>query len=293
MPNLQLIPALAKTLLAIAWADGELHPEEEATLKEVVGLLPSMTATEWAIIELYLIRPVTAAERDDLVRNLVLQIRSAEDKRLVLEAIEAMAAADGITQPAEEALAEHVRSIVGRLDTSPVGRLGRMLGGAVRPTPQRETGLELWRANPVLYLVADPGAAPDQPRTTAALAAGIMGQVARLTPADPERLRPVLVAALRNDWTADDLAEPMADAALALRRRNVDYHRIGRELAQRSTAQQRAALLDTLFAIANAADRVAPDEIDEIRIIAERLNLARPDFIAAKLKVPAAERGGL
>ena len=50
---------------------------------------------------------------------------------------------------------------------------------------------------------------------------------------------------------------------------------------------------DTLFAIANVADNVAPDEIDEIRIIADRLNLTRAQFVAAKLKVPSAQRGGL
>jgi uncharacterized tellurite resistance protein B-like protein len=73
----------------------------------------------------------------------------------------------------------------------------------------------------------------------------------------------------------------------------VDYHRISRELTPRSSEAQRTALLDTLFTIANAADQVAPGEIDEIRVIAERLNLTRQQFIAAKLKIPAADRGGL
>lgn len=294
MPNTQLIPALAKMLLAIAWADDELHPEEEATLKEVVGLLPSMNAQEWALIELYLVQPVGAAEREELLQNLVRQVRSAEDKRISLEAVAAMQAADGTTHPAEEALAQRVVSVVGALDTSPIGQLGRMIGGATRSAPRREAGLQLWRANPVLHLLQASGAAgTDEPLAVAALAAGIMAQVVRFTPRQPERTRPLIVAALSADWAAGPAAERMADAALALGGRNVDFHRIGRELSRRSTDEQRVALLDTLFAIANVADNVAPDEIDEIRIIADRLNLTRAQFVAAKLKVPSAQRGGL
>jgi uncharacterized tellurite resistance protein B-like protein len=154
----------------------------------------------------------------------------------------------------------------------------------------------------VLYLVQMrapdliPGGARSQVEV-AALAGGIMAQVARLSgpsSAGAAVERPIILRALQDDWqAAPALAETLADAALDITRRNVDYHRISRELTPRSSEAQRTALLDTLFAIANAADQVAPGEIDEIRVIAERLNLTRQQFIAAKLKIPAADRGGL
>lgn len=99
MANTALIPELAKLLLAIAWADGTLHPEEEQTVKEVVGLLPSPTAGEWAAIELYLLTPVTPTERAQLVHNVQTLIRSRNDKRIALDATDAMAQADGGADP--------------------------------------------------------------------------------------------------------------------------------------------------------------------------------------------------
>ncbi len=295
MANVALIPALAKTLLAIAWADGELHPEEEATLKEVLGLLPSMTALDWAVIELYIVAPIETKEREELVQYLVQHIRSSADKTIALEAVDAMMAADGAIQPAEEAFARSVREVIAATDVSALGLLRRVVGGTMRAVPRRQTALEVWRVNPVLYLLQTQlqSDVVDQHVATTALAAGIMGQVVRLTPAGTETLRPVLVDALRNDWDAGALAEQLADAALALTHRNIDYHRIARELVARAGEAERVRLLDTLFAIANAADNVAPDEIDEIRVIAERLNLTRAQFIRAKLKIPGVERGGL
>ena len=65
--------------------------------------------------------------------------------------------------------------------------------------------------------------------------------------------------------------------------------RVGVEV--RSSDDEKVGRVEEI--IANAADNVAPNEIDEIRIIAERLQLTRQQFIAAKLKIPAAERGGL
>lgn len=295
MPNVALVPALAKTLLAIAWADGELHPEEEATLKEVVGLLPGLSAGEWALIELYLIAPIGAQERAELQQLLLTHIRSAADKALALEAVDNMLRADGLVNPAEEAVAHSVRDAIAVVDVSPLGLLRRVVGSVVRSTPQRERGLELWRANPVYYLVRAQGTAVDDPQIElAALAAGIMAQVARISSATAAAEHPVLARALAEDWNmSPPLAAQLADAALSLTRRNVDYHRISRELVRVAPEPLRVALLDTLFAIANAADRVSPGEIDEIRVIAERLNLTRQQFIAAKLKIPAADRGGL
>ncbi len=293
MANNALIPELAKLLLAIAWADGSLHPEEEQTLKEVIGLLPMLTAAEWAAIELYLLTPITADERAQLLSNVQALMRSPNDKQIALQAIDAMVQADG-TMPADEAaVAQSVRDALASVDVSVLGLL-RSIVARTTPT-QRERLLPLWQTNPVLYLVRAKGVtAGDDPMEVAALAAAIMAQVVRVTPATAEQERPVLVEALATDWGRSPAeAEQLADAALELLTRSVDFQRIARELARRSTEAQRAALLDTLFTVANAADNVSPREIDEIRVITDRLNLVQHQFIAAKRKIPAAERGGL
>ena len=293
MANNALIPELAKLLLAIAWADGTLHPEEEQTLKEVIGLLPALTAAEWATIELYLLAPITPPERAQLLANVQALMRSSNDKQIALASIDAMVQADGNMPPDEAAVAQTVRDALASVDVSVLGLLRSVV--ARTTLVPRERLLPLWQTNPVLYLVRAKGArATHEGLDVAALAAAIMAQVVRVTPATAEQERPVLAYALATDWGRSPMeAEQLADAALELLLRNVDFHRIARELARRSTEAQRVALLDTLFAIANAADNVSPREIDEIRVITDRLNLAQHQFIAAKRTIPAAERGGL
>jgi uncharacterized tellurite resistance protein B-like protein len=293
MANNALIPELAKLLLAIAWADGTLHPEEEQTLKEVIGLLPALTAAEWAAIELYLLTPIMPDERAQLLANVQARMRGPNDKQIALDAIDAMVQADGDMPADEAAVAQTVRVALAAVDVSVLGVLRSVVA---RTTPtKRERLLGLWQTNPVLYLVrAKSATATDEGTEVAALAAAIMAQVVRVTPATAEQERPVLAEALAADWGRSPTeAEQLADAALELLTRNVDFHRIARELARRSTEAQRVALLDTLFAIANAADNVSPREIDEIRVITDRLNLAQHQFIAAKRTIPAAARGGL
>ncbi len=299
MPNAALIPALAKALIAIAWSNGELHPEEETTLKEVLGLLPPMPAQDWAIIELYLAVPVLASERAELIAHAAAHIRGASDKALALEAVDNMIRADGIVDPEEDAVAREVRAAFAAVDVSLFAQLARRIATVFQPPPSREAGLDLWRANPIAYYLQsredDAEQVADRPDVAvASLAAGIMAQVVRITPASAEQERPVLVEALQADWGVSPArAAQIADAALTLSRRDIDYHRLSRELVLLTDETQRVRLLDTLFTIANTADQVAPEEIDAIRVIANRLNLTHQQFIAAKLKIAPEQRRGL
>jgi uncharacterized tellurite resistance protein B-like protein len=299
MPNVALIPALAKTLIAIAWADGEIHPEEETTLKEVLGLLPPMSAQAWAVIELYLAVPVLPAERAELIAHASAHIRTVADKALALESVDNIIQADGVVHDEEDAVAHEVRDAFAAVDVSLFAQLGRGIAGVFQPRPSREANLELWRANPIAYYLRaldnNSDADTDRPEVAvAALAAGIMAQVVRITPTSAERERPVLVAALQADWGVSPAqAAQIADAALVLSRRDIDYHRLSRELVARTEEAQRVRLLDTLFTIANTADRVSADEIDAIRVIGNRLNLTHQQFIAAKLKIAPEDRRGL
>jgi uncharacterized tellurite resistance protein B-like protein len=297
MANAALIPALAKTLIAIAWADGEIHREEEATLKEILGLLPAISAQEWTVIEMYLAVPVTEDERIELAQNTCNLIRRSVDKQVALDAVDRMLHADARVEPAEEAVAEAVREAFAAVNVSPLAALGRALGGLVHQKPQREAEFELWRDNPVVYVLRSrlPGdASLEQPAIeTAALAACIMAQVAHTTADGIEAERQAMVDALGDDWDLNQVqAAQVAETALALAQRHLDYYRINRGLIDRTTEAQRLRLLDSLFTVANAADRVALAEIDAIGVIAGRLNLSRQQFVAAKLKIPSADRGG-
>lgn len=298
MANTALIPALAKALIAIAWADGEIHREEEITLKEVLGLLPPMSAQEWAAIELYLVYPTSAVERAELITQAVTQIRSPADKAAALEAVDSMVYADGVATSAEIEVAQEVRSAFAEVDVSLLATLGRTIGSVFQSRVGRETRLELWRSNPVAYYLQEqPHQETDADRpeiARAALVAGIMAQVVRIAPTDTSREQPVMVAALVRDWGLNQTqAEQIVTAALAVSHRDIDYHRISREVLARTEEAERVRLLDTLFTLTNTVDRVSQEEIDLIRVIATRLTLTQQQYITAKLKIAPEDRASL
>jgi uncharacterized tellurite resistance protein B-like protein len=297
MANTALIPALARALIAIAWADGKIHSEEETTVKEVLGLLPPMSAKEWAAIELYLLYPPSPSERAELIAQAVSQIRGADDRTTALDAVDSMLYADGVASAGEIEVAQQMRAAFAAVDVSIFATLGRTVGTFFQGTPRREASIELWRANPVLYYLhaqsSIPNAANRPEVVVAALASMIMAQVVRVSATDAERERPVMVDALVRDWRVDQAqAALIVDAAMVVSRRDVDYHRISRELVAQTEEAQRMQLLDTLFMITNIVDHVSQEELDLIRVVANRLNLTQQQFIAAKLKIAPEDRRG-
>ena len=115
----ELVMALAKVIIAVAWADHELNEEEIESLKDVVFRLNSsfdmgsqLSGQEQRELEMYLQAPVDDSERDLLVQQLQSRIRSRDEKEQALAALENMVNADGeVTDEEKAALAEVSASI--------------------------------------------------------------------------------------------------------------------------------------------------------------------------------------
>jgi uncharacterized tellurite resistance protein B-like protein len=91
-----MILTLGKVIIAAAWADGEVSPEEVNSLKDLLFHLPGLTGREWANLEMYIESPVGEAERARLVIQLTEQISSGSDKTLALHALDGLVSADGV-----------------------------------------------------------------------------------------------------------------------------------------------------------------------------------------------------
>lgn len=147
MPGKSFIMNLAKLLIAAAWADGELSNDEVNALKDLLFLVPEMTGQDWLELELYMDSPVNPQERDRLLRNVLDEVRSAKDKRLVVETLKKLIEVDGIVSEEEAAVLEQVQQDV---EGSPTGLLShlakamreRSASGAstLEPEPPGKTG---------------------------------------------------------------------------------------------------------------------------------------------------------
>ena len=297
MSKQSLILALAKVLIAAAWADGELSHEEANSMKDLLWRLPQLTARQWASLQIYLEAPVGPAERARLVEELQYALRTPQDRDLALRTLDEMVHADGQVTEEEEQVAAEIRQA---LEAADVGLLAGLVKGMTRrrseaaaAAPNREEYLEEYIQNKVYYGVRrrlDLGEGTldldEAELRHLSLAGGMMAQVARVHPDATDDQVAAMVNALQEHWhLTEDEAAFVAGVAISETATLLDRHRLARRFAEAHGRQERLAFLDVLFAIAAADGELSHQETEEIREMSHWLKLSHRDFIRAKLKV--------
>jgi hypothetical protein len=69
-PSKKMIMTLAKVIIAVAWADGEMTFEEVNCLKDLLFHLHGLDARDWASLDIYIESPVGPDERERLLHEL-------------------------------------------------------------------------------------------------------------------------------------------------------------------------------------------------------------------------------
>ena len=75
--------------------------------------------------------------------------------------------------------------------------------------------------------------------------------------------------------------------------RGLDSVRLVKRFKELTTRTERQEFLHCLFEVANAADQTSFEEIEEIRSLAQGMDLSHQDFLDAKLVIPREDRKGL
>ncbi len=302
MSDEQLIMALAKVLIAAAWADGELTHEEENSMKDLLWRLPQLPARQWASIQMYIESPVGEAERSRLVEELRAAITSAEERDLALATLDEIMHVDGEVTEEEERVAAEIKAAIESVDVGLLSQLVKGMTGrrakAVADAPNREDYFEDYVKNKVYYGVRrrlDLGEAKldvgEDVLRTLSLAGGVMAQIARVNPQVSDAEKATMESALQTHWhLAPDEAAFVTDVAVSETASLLDPHRLARQFADVCSPEERAEFLDVLFAIAAADGEACYEEIEEIRAIAQSLKLSHRQFIDAKLKIPREQR---
>lgn len=307
MPKSPLAMALAKVIIAAAWADGDLALDEVNQLKNLLAELGQtggrsqmeLNAQEWGELEIYLYSPVEAAERTRLVEELAGVLRGPADRTLALQALDQLVAADRVQTDAERAVSAEIRASLERADVGPLGGLGQLVRRAlgVRASgPNREQFLDEFLRNRVYYAVRQRlGKAPEEelgiPADEArklALAGGLLARVAgvdkQVQPAERERI----VAALESSWgISHERAVLVTEVALAESVANLDDYVLTYEFASRASVEERVSFLDALFAVAAADGAISAEESAEISRITSSIRLEHEQFVAAKRRARA------
>lgn len=311
VPNLN--ESLAKVLIAEAWADGQLAPEEIDNLKDVLfrycGIFrderDGVPALEWAKIEMYIDSPVSAAERAVLIKELQASMLTPEDKELALAALEEMVSADGVITDDEQAVLDQITSAIESQDYGILGRTSRLVHGALTRRSEalsggstREKYFPEYLANRVYYGVRfrlDQGKAqldiPDTKLRLLSAAAGLMAKVACVDEQTTAEEMEFIKDILQSQWNVkSDVADFVTRVAIEEVDPDIDDLRLTREFVSLTSARDRVRFIDLLFSIANVDGFVSTEEIDEIRRIGRNFMLSSQTIYEAKMKIPRERR---
>jgi uncharacterized tellurite resistance protein B-like protein len=305
MANSSVIMALAKVLVAAAWADGQISNDEINSLKDLMFHFPGMTAKDWDEIDIYIESPVEAAERQRLLEELRTRLSSPADEALALRALEEMIAADGETGDQEQAVAAEIIAAIQEAKGGAAGRFSRLMSGklsrrsqVVQNAPNRELFLDDFVKNRIYYDVSrrlesqgEPLEISDAELRKLCLGAGLLARAAYVDRQLTEAEKQAITDALRRYWNKSPYeAGLVAEVALSDITKNLDYYRLTRQFFECTSEDERLRFLDVLFAVSASDGRLSNEEIEEIRTIATGLLLTHQQFIDAKLKIPRQQR---
>jgi len=301
MGDTDLITALGKVIIAAAWADGDVAPEEVNALKDLLWRLPEVHARQWDEFDIYLDAPVDDAERERLVADLRARMATTEQRDLALAKLDEMVRADGAVSERERAVVAEVRAALETAEVGAWGSLSRLLIGrrsrAAAGAPSRERYLDDFVRNHVYYKLRQQLAArhidwavTDAELRRLGLAGGLLALVAQTSEGVTAEEQAAMVEVLQTAWgLTPESAGFVVQVALADGER-LDFYRLVREFAEVTTVEERQRFLDALFTVAAAYDRASFEETEQIRLIAQGLKLSHTEFIDAKMKLPREKR---
>lgn len=313
MNERDLILRLARVIIALAWADGEISNEEINCLKDLLFSLRKsgfdevmqFSAQEWARLEMYIETPVSPEERQRLVVDLQNALSSPEQKQVALQALQSMVEADGVVSDDEKDMLLNIQEAIESVEVGTIGGLQRLLGGAmnrraqtVADAPNREAYFEDFIKNKVYYSVSQRLKADgrnldisDDDLRRLSLVGGLMAKIAYQDRQVTNTEFAQMIEAIENNWgLSKEEATFLAEVAVSSVDVTYDSFRMMRELVTATTLEERRHVVEVLFAIAAADGDISFDETEEIRLIARGLELSHREFIDAKLLILGEER---
>jgi uncharacterized tellurite resistance protein B-like protein len=305
MAKSNLIMTLAKVIIAAAWADGAVTNDEINSLKDLLFRIPELNSRDWSSLEIYIDSPISAAERERLLEDLQMALRSRSDKELALSALEDLIHADGEVTAEERAVADEIKTAIKNASTGIMGGMGKLLQGplqrrthAAGSVSNRESFLDDFIKNRVFYgvrrrlgeseLELD---LSEEDLWKLSLSGGLMARVAHVDREVKEGEFEAMVNSLMENWQLSrEAAAIVSEVAISAVAVNMDYYRMAREFFNCTSEPERAQFLNVLFDVALGDGMVSNEETEQIRSIARHLKLTHQQFIDAKLKVPREKR---
>lgn len=287
--------AFIRALIAAAWADGDLSPNEIRTLSYYLQLL-DVRGGEYEQVKDQLAEALSPEQALELLEQQLAVLTSSEEKETLVAAVQDLLVADHELVPEETAFLQHLHELTSNVSTAKVfvSRLKELWSSAPTPRKRRVTAgtalhkflqkrlLEYFRGRIALSRARSgqpvDDSVSDRDLYRSVVWAGLLSRVAhadaRLCPAERDQLLDILAAdpsVPRPDLEV--LVGAFFDGELA----DVDLPTLVKEF-NRLAGDDGSSLLDCLFLVAAADGELRDSELEVIRKIAAGVGFGAPAY---------------
>jgi uncharacterized tellurite resistance protein B-like protein len=282
---------LLRVLCAVAWADGEVDPEESRFLIRLCRDFRLAADDEAEILSL-LQTPLSVAHFEEFARAFRDRVVSPEKRKALLSRVEELAGSDHRISPEEREYLRLLRSWLGEAEgTEETGgrapALGALFGSARRELAR--AGLRIGAVGALLESAlrgrGEASSLAPRRRLYVTLFGALLYRVLRAGgfehPREKETLRSVLSE--RFAFTEEELSRVLAlvEAQAAA---DVDRQHLCSEFNRISDMDGRLLLIQACFAVGLADGELSPEEEREIRLIANYLWIETQEFVRVRLE---------
>ncbi len=285
--------ALAKVLVAAAWADGTIQPEERECFEDLLFLLPDLPTEQWPALKRLLNEAPSQGERAEAVAELKAAMAVEGSHDFVGYALDRMVRADGNVTEAEEALVQSVEAALasGKGDDA---ALSGLLDGPLerRAESNRRAHGEGHDIEDYLarkydeYTKANttpPFTRSDQHKFV--LGGILMARVVKADDRIDQEEKEIVSTFLRERWRLSEIdAERATEIALDDEVAGFDIIRVCRLFFELTTEAERVQFLDILFKVALVDGQLTDSEVHEVLNITANLKLEQSYFQQALLR---------
>ncbi|PIP72730.1 MAG: hypothetical protein COW89_04830 [Nitrospinae bacterium CG22_combo_CG10-13_8_21_14_all_47_10] len=283
-----------KVLTTVAWADGEVSQSELNLLKTFYRKF-DLEKHEMDELKPYLLSPVSKNEKDELYRQMIAELSSSQEKKEILEALEAMVGAHKRIKSDERELVDQFSEWLEKSSHTKrsFGRIRNLLQRTIfKHARDLSPDMDKYFKRRVLKKIElksahskIPANLPEERLYFICLVGTLMAVIAHadghFDPAEKKALKRCLVDqfSLKGKELAL-LFEVVEEQA----RQDFDFYEVATELNRVASYNDRIHLMECLFEVSIADGGMSYEEAEEIRRITKALRIPHKTFIEYKVR---------
>jgi uncharacterized tellurite resistance protein B-like protein len=283
-----------KVMTTVAWADGEMTHSELNLLKSFIKKF-DLDKNDVGELKPYLEAPVTKAHQDELFKQLIAELSSAEEKQEIVQAMSQMAEGKMETSAEEITLVEQFTSWLkeASFTTRSFGKVRNFFQRTIFVDARaKDPELEKYFKRKVIKNIELKSAKQGRKISLSddevyhiCLLGTLLASVAQVDEIFEDVEENALKKVLQENFSfPQEELEILFDVVVEQARYGFDFHEVITETNQILTYNERVEMIDCFFAIAADDGKISSEESEQIRKITKAMHIPHQDFKDSKVR---------